>query len=146
MTEHNSETLDDDRVNGLEKGLPFVRGNVTVNHVFPGGTRLLVRGSHWDGVFERLAPYSGDKIVTTRYPGRQLLDFEVAQTFADNYTLTVGAQNALNTYPGEFPLAAARLRSAIWRVQPVRLQRGVLLHQAVLQLVVGRSGAETGGR
>ena len=106
VTEHNSETLDDDRVNGLEKGLPFVRGNVTVNHVFPGGTRLLVRGSHWDGVFERLAPYSGDKIVTTRYPGRQLLDFEVAQTFADNYTLTVGAQNALNTYPGEFPLAA----------------------------------------
>ena len=37
VTEHNSETLDDGRVNALEKGLPFTRGNVTVNHVFPGG-------------------------------------------------------------------------------------------------------------
>ena len=106
VTKHNSETLDDDRVNALEKGLPFTRGNVTVNHVFPGGTRLLVRGSHWDGVFERFAPYSGDPTVTTRYPGRQLLDFEVAQTFADSWTLTVGGQNALNTPPGEFPGAA----------------------------------------
>ena len=107
VTEHNSETLDDSRVNALEKGLPFARGSVTVNHVFPGGTRLLVRGSHWDGVFERYAPYSGDPNVTTRYPGRQLLDFEVAQTFADNWTLTVGGRNALNTYPGKFPGAAA---------------------------------------
>ena len=106
VTEHNSETLDDSRVNALEKGLPFARGSVTVNHVLPGGTRLLVRGSHWDGVFERYAPYSGDPNVTTRYPGRQLLDFEVAQTFADNWTLTVGGRNALNTYPGKFPGAA----------------------------------------
>ncbi len=102
VTEHNPETLDDSRVSGLEKGLPFIRGNVTVNHAFPGGTRLLVRGSHWDGVFERLAPYSGD----SRYPSRQLVDFEFAQTFADSWTLTVGGQNALNTHPGEFPGAA----------------------------------------
>ncbi len=106
VTKHNSETLDDSRVNALEKGLPFKRGSVTVNHVFPGGTRLLVRGSHWDGVFERFAPYSGDPTITTRYPGRQLLDFEVSQTFADRWTLTVGGQNALNTRPGEFPGAA----------------------------------------
>ena len=106
VTEHNSETLNDSRVNALEKGLPFTRGSVTVNHVFPGGTRLMVRGSHWDGVFERFAPYSGDPAVTTRYPGRQLLDFEAAQTFADSWTLTVGGQNALNTSPGEFPGAA----------------------------------------
>ena len=106
VTEHNSETLDDSRVNALERGLPFTRGSVTVNHAFPGGTRLLIRGSHWDGVFERFAPYSGDPTVTTRYPGRQLLDFEVARTFADSWTLTVGGQNALNTSPGEFPGAA----------------------------------------
>ena len=106
VTEHNPETLNDSRVNALEKGLPSTRGSVTVNHVFPSGTRLLVRGSHWDGVFERFAPYSGDPDVTTRYPGRQLLDFEFAQTFADKWTLTVGGQNALNTYPGEFPGAA----------------------------------------
>ncbi|MDE2773461.1 MAG: TonB-dependent receptor [Gemmatimonadota bacterium] len=106
VTEHNPETLNDSRVNALEKGLPSTRGSVTVNHVFPSGTRLLVRGSHWDGVFERFAPYSGNPDVTTRYPGRQLLDFEFAQTFADRWTLTVGGQNALNTYPGEFPDAA----------------------------------------
>ncbi len=107
VIEHNSETLDDSRVNALEKGLPLTRGSVTVNHVFPGGTRMMVRGSHWDGVFERFAPYSGDPNVTTRYPARQLLDFEVAQTFADKWTLTVGGQNALNTHPGQFPGAAA---------------------------------------
>ena len=106
VTEHNSETLDNSRVNALEKGLPFLRGSVTVNHAFPSGTRLLVRGSHWDGVFERYAPYSGDSDITTRYPARQLLDFEVAHTFAESWTLSVGGQNTLNTQPGEFPNAA----------------------------------------
>ncbi|MDE3000736.1 MAG: TonB-dependent receptor [Gemmatimonadota bacterium] len=106
VTEHNSETLDESRVNALERGLPLIRGSVTVNHVFPRGTRLMVRGSHWDGVFERFAPYSGDPNVTTRYPARQLIDVEAAHTFAESWTLTVGGQNALDTRPGEFPGAA----------------------------------------
>ena len=103
VTERNNETLNDSRVNALENGLPATRGSVTIGHVFPGGTtRLLVRGSHWDGVYERFAPFGEG---TARYPGRQLMDFEVARTFADRWTLTVGGQNALNTFPGEFPSA-----------------------------------------
>ena len=101
VTERNDQTLNDSRVDALENGLPATRGSVTVRHVFPGGaTRLLVRGSHWDGVYERYAPYGEG---TARYPGKQLIDFEVARTFADRWMLTIGGENALNKFPGEYP-------------------------------------------
>ena len=106
VTEHDEGTLGSLRVASLEKGLPRMRGNLTVNHTFPGGTRVMARGSHWGGHYESLAPYSGNPDVTTRYPSRRLLDLELARTFADKWTVTLGAQNALNSFPGEFPGAS----------------------------------------
>ena len=107
VTQHNSETLSDLRIRILEEGLPNVRGNVAVNHMFPGGTRVLGRASYWGGYFDGETPYyESSPSETIDYPGRMLVDVEGAHTFMDSYTLTVGAQNVLNTLPAEYPGAA----------------------------------------
>ena len=107
---HDNGTLSDLRIRILEEGLPSLRGNVSVNHVFPGATRALVRASYWGGYFDAQAPYyESDAGSTVDYPSRVLVDAEMAQTFRDRWTLTLGAQNALNTVPEEYPGAAAGL-------------------------------------
>ncbi len=107
VTQHNPETLSDLRIRILEEGLPNLRGNVAVNHDFPAGTRALVRASYWGGYFDGETPYyEGSSDNTIDYPGRMLVDVEAAHTFMGSYTLTLGAQNVLNTVPAEYPGAA----------------------------------------
>jgi len=107
VTRHNDRTLSDLRVRILEEGLPGLRGNVSVNQAFPVGTRALVRANYWGGYFDALTPYYElDASNIIDYPGRVLVDAEVAQTFLDRWTLTLGAQNALNTLPEEYSGAA----------------------------------------
>ena len=109
VTEFNEETLDSTRIRILQEGLPNVRGNFTVNHFFPWGTRLMARGSFWGGYYDGEQPYykPPDDNTLIDYPPRLLFDLEAAQTVADRWTLTVGGQNVLNTYPEEYPGAAA---------------------------------------
>ena len=107
VTQHNDETLSELRIRILEEGLPNLRGNVAVSHEFPAGTRALVRASYWGGYFDGETPYYEDSpSETIDYPGRMLVDVELAQTLMDRYTLTFGAQNVLNTLPQEYPGAA----------------------------------------
>ena len=103
-------TLSDLRIRILEEGLPGLRGNVSVNHAFPGGTRALLRTSYWGGYFDAQTPYyESNPSNTVNYPGRVLLDAELARTFMGRWTLTLGARNALDTLPEEYPGAAAGL-------------------------------------
>ncbi len=107
VTKHNDDTLSPLRIRILQEGLPNVRGNIAVNHEFPAGTRALVRASYWGGYFDGETPYyESNPSETIDYPGRMLVDVEGAHTFMDSYTLTVGAQNVLNTLPAEYPGAA----------------------------------------
>ena len=107
VTKHNDDTLSPLRIRILQEGLPNVRGNIAVNHEFPAGTRALVRASYWGGYFDGETPYyESNPAETIDYPGRMLVDVEGAHTFMDRYTLTVGAQNVLNTLPAEYPGAA----------------------------------------
>ncbi len=107
VTQHNDETLSDLRIRILQEGLPNLRGNIAVNHEFPAGTRALVRGSYWGGYFDGETPYyESSPSNTIDYPGRMLVDVEAAHTFMGSYTLTLGAQNVLNTVPAEYPGAA----------------------------------------
>ena len=107
VTQHNPETLSDLRIRILQEGLPNLRGNVTVNHEFPAGTRVMGRASYWGGYFDGETPYyEGSPSNTIDYPGRMLVDAEAAHTFMGRYTLTLGAQNVLNTLPAEYPGAA----------------------------------------
>ena len=107
VTQHNDDTLSPLRIRILQEGLPNLRGNIAVNHEFPAGTRALVRASYWGGYFDGETPYyESSPDETIDYPGRMLVDVEGAHTFMDSYTLTVGAQNVLNTLPAEYPGAA----------------------------------------
>ena len=108
VTDFRSETLSDLRIRILEEGLPNVRGNISVNRMFANGMRFLARVSHWGGYFDGETPfYEGSSSNTIDYPSRQLVDLEAAHTFMENWTLTVGGQNALNTFPEPYPGAAA---------------------------------------
>ena len=108
VTKFNSGTLTNTRIRILQEGLPNVRGNVAVTHTFPGGTRALVRGSYWGGYYDGETPYYlvSDPDNTIDYPGRVLFDVEGSHSFTENWTLSLGAQNVLNTYPEEYPGAA----------------------------------------
>ncbi len=107
VTEYNEATLTDARIRILEEGLPNVRGNVALGHTFPAGLRVLVRASYWGGYYDGETPYyEGDSANTTDYPARVLFDVEGAHSLTENWILTVGAQNVLNTTPEENPGAA----------------------------------------
>ena len=109
VTDYDPKTLNDTRIRILQEGLPNLRGNVAVTHRFGDNTRLLVRGSHWGGYFDGETPYyeESDPENTIDFPARQLYDVEVAHTFMDNWTVTLGGQNALNIVPAEYPGASA---------------------------------------
>ncbi len=119
VTEYKSETLSDLRIRILQEGLPNVRGNVTVSHTTAGGTRMLARASHWGGYYDGEQPYyEGSPSNTIDYPSRRIADVEAAKTFMDNWMLTVGVQNVLNTYPQEYPGAAAGVGNTYGQFTP----------------------------
>ena len=125
VTEFDPITLTDHRIRILEEGLPNVRGNLAMNHVFAGGTRFLVRGSYWGGYFDGEQPYyESDPGTTIDYPSRILFDMEAAHTFADRWTLTVGGTNVLNTYPEEYPGAAAGVGNRFGQFTPFGFNGG----------------------
>ncbi|MXW17440.1 MAG: TonB-dependent receptor, partial [Gemmatimonadetes bacterium] len=119
VTEFNEGTLNAHRIRILQEGLPNVRGNVALNHAFAGGTRFLVRGSYWGGYFDGEQPYyESNPGETIDYPARILFDMEASHTFADRWLLTVGGQNVLNTYPEEYPGAAAGVGNRFGQFTP----------------------------
>ncbi len=125
VTEHNPQTLSAGRIRILEEGLPNLRGNISVNHNFTGGTRVLARISHWGGYYDGEQPYyEGNSDNTIDYPSRNLIDLEAARTFADRWTLTVGAQNVLNTFPQEYPGAAAGVGNTYGQFTPFGFNGG----------------------
>ena len=125
VTDFNANTLTPHRIRILEEGLPGVRGNLTMNHAFAGGSRFLVRGSYWGGYFDGEQPYyESDPGNTVDYPARILFDMEAARTFADRWTLTIGAQNLLNTYPEEYPGAAAGVGNRFGQFTPFGFNGG----------------------
>ncbi|MFB3105124.1 MAG: hypothetical protein ACE1ZA_09355, partial [Pseudomonadales bacterium] len=93
VTDHNPDTLDDLRIRELQEGLPGFRGNLTANHQATENFRVLARLSYYDEWFD-----SEDGAV---YDGEWLVDLEAALSINDNLTVTVGAQNVFDTFPGE---------------------------------------------
>ena len=125
VTDFNSNTLTGHSIRILGEGLPGVRGNLAMNHVFAGGTRFLVRGSYWGGYFDGEQPYyESDPGNTIDYPSRILFDVEAARTFADRWTLTIGGQNVLYTYPEEYPGTAAGVGNRFGQFTPFGFNGG----------------------
>ena len=131
VTDFNEGTLTPHRIRILKEGLPGVRGNLAVHHAFAGGTRFLVRGSYWGGYFDGEQPYyESSPENTIDYPARMLFDVEGAHTLMDRWTLTVGAQNVLNTYPEEYPGAAAGVGNRYGQFTPFGFN-GMFLYSKV---------------
>ncbi|MDE2795930.1 MAG: TonB-dependent receptor, partial [Gemmatimonadota bacterium] len=125
VTDFNSSTLTDHRIRILQNGLPGVRGNLAADHAFAGGSRLLLRGSYWSGYFDGEQPYyESDPERTIDYPARILFDVEASRPFAERWTVAIGAQNALNTYPEEYPGAAAGVGNRFGQFTPFGFNGG----------------------
>ena len=120
VTEFDSNTLSETRIRILQEGLPGVRGNVAVNYAFPNGkTSAMVRASYWGGYYDGEQPYyETDPSNTIDYPGRTLFDVEASHSFTDYLTFTLGAQNVLNTFPQEYPGAAAGVGNTYGQFTP----------------------------
>ena len=115
VTAFTSETIDADRRSALERGLPKTRWNVAVNHTgsrWTLRTRLSLYGSYWDREDARAwaEDMLGDPDLSDQYElysGKGLLDTEVGFLLVNGVTVSLGAQNILNTYPDVNPLAAS---------------------------------------
>ncbi|MEM1203664.1 MAG: TonB-dependent receptor [Acidobacteriota bacterium] len=99
VTEFNPDTLDATRIRELQEALPETRWNVAVNHNLRENWRLLGRVSFFDEWFD-----SEDGQV---YDGEYLVDAEVAYTWNEAVTFTLGGQNIFDTFPTENPGARA---------------------------------------
>ena len=107
VTAFTSDTIDADRRSALERGLPETRWNVAVTHTAPRWsllTRLNFYGRYWDREDARAwaAATLGDADMSALYEpyaGKGLFDIEFGIPMGDAVTLSVGAQNLLNTYP-----------------------------------------------
>ena len=99
VTDWDAEVTTEGRIQAIEEGLPRTRFNVSMDHELVSGLRLLGRVSHFDGYY--------DTEDGAEYSGAQLLDLEAAYPLGDNLRVTVGAQNALNKFPGDNPNAGS---------------------------------------
>ena len=86
-----------DRVRNLEEAHPKSRWSLTVDQA-AGPVRLRGRLSWYGAWFDYR-----DGFV---YDGKPIVDVEAAWPLTDAVTLTLGGENALNTYPDENPKAA----------------------------------------
>ena len=96
VTERDPDVVDDDRVFQLEQSLPSFRASLSGVHSF-GQLRGLLRGTFYDGWYD-----VGDEHT---YPGRFIVDAEMALDLSESAAVTFGVQNLLNTYPDVSPNA-----------------------------------------
>ena len=97
VTDFNPVTLDDLRIKELEENLPKQRGALTVIQSITDQWSALGRVGFFGGWF--------DSEDDATYTGKTLLDFETTYTASSGLTMTIGAQNILNSYPDENPNA-----------------------------------------
>ncbi len=93
VTKFNPATLDNTRIRELQETLPDTRWNLSATHKTNNGFRLLGRVSFYDGWF--------DSEDVLSYSGEYLLDLEAAYDLTEDLAITLGAQNALDTFPDE---------------------------------------------
>ena len=121
VTSPASDRVDRHRIQTLEEGLPNTRWNVAVNHLgrrINFLARLSFYGSYWDSEDAQIAHGRAMSLLYNPYAGKALLDLEVGFPFGDALTLSVGAQNALNTYPDLNPNAAAAIGNLYGQFSP----------------------------
>ncbi|MCY4077652.1 MAG: TonB-dependent receptor [Acidobacteria bacterium] len=101
-----SAVIDEFRINTLERGLPNIRWNFSVNHRADRWSlmgRLNYFGAFWDSEDGRNSVgLVGGPMQPWLYPaysGKALLDLELGIPLSGGVNLALGAENVLNAYP-----------------------------------------------
>ncbi len=97
VTDFNPDVIDEDRVDQLEQSIPSWRASLNVLHSL-GDVRALVRGTWYDSWVDVGGVVIGG-VEGTAFPGRFLVDLELATNIAENTELVIGANNVFDTYP-----------------------------------------------
>ena len=98
VTDYNPETLSQGRIMELEQSLPTYRASLTLTQAVSPELNLLGRWHYYSSWFD------GDDTATYRSDGH-LLDLEASYGLGNGLMVSVGGQNALNTYSDENPNA-----------------------------------------
>lgn len=96
VTDHGAQDPDGIRVRQLEQALPTTRGGFSATHR-TGSLRLIGRANYFSSWWDHADEFT--------YSGKLLLDAEGAYDLSHGVTLTMGAENILDTYPDENPRA-----------------------------------------
>ncbi|HEX6928269.1 MAG TPA: TonB-dependent receptor, partial [Gammaproteobacteria bacterium] len=93
-------TINASRVFDLENQVPNNRSTLTFTYQTPRRFSALLRLNHfgsWETTGGLFSP--GDASDVSSYSAEMLVDLEATLTFAENYDLTIGGENVLDTYP-----------------------------------------------
>ena len=119
-----SSVIDEFRINTLERGLPKTRWNFTVNHD-AGRWNLMGRlsyfGSFWDSEDGRNAAdldVVDESWLYPAYGGKALLDLELGIPLGEHVSLSLGAENLLNTYPDVNPYGSKTVGNQYGQFSP----------------------------
>ncbi len=103
VTDHNPGTLDQLRIDQIEKSLPTTRFNTTLTHN-EETWRALARVNYASSIVEYHVG-SGDLAIDV--PGEFTVDVELGYTVTEGLEISVGAANLFNNYPILNPFGAA---------------------------------------
>ncbi len=107
VTDHNPDTLNEDRIRELQENLPAHRASLTVAQSITDAWGVLGRASYFSGWFDSEDYLQNPDVEGTgEYTGRVIFDLETSYTVEAGLTLTLGGRNILNTYPDENPNGA----------------------------------------
>ena len=95
VVDRASDNISDFRIRMLEDNLPAVRYSATANHT-NGDWRFLTRLNYFGSIFE---DHLDSALPINKVGSEFTVDLEVAYSFTEDFTLTVGAKNALDEYP-----------------------------------------------
>ena len=119
VTDHNPDTLNEDRIKELQENLPKHRANLTVGQSITDAWGVLGRASYFGGWFDSEDYLQNPNVPGTgEYTGRVIFDLETTYTVESGLALTLGGKNIFNTYPDENPNAAASVGNKYGQFSP----------------------------
>ena len=119
VTDHNPDTLNEDRIRELQENLPAHRASLTGVYSITDAWGVLGRASYFSGWFDSEDYLQNPDVEGTgEYTGRVIFDLETSYTVGAGLTLTLGGRNILNTYPDENPNAAGSVGNKYGQFSP----------------------------
>ena len=119
VTDHNPDTLNEDRIRELQENLPTHRASLTGVYSITDAWGVLGRASYFSGWFDSEDYLQNPDVEGTgEYTGRVIFDLETSYTVDSGVTLTLGGRNILNTYPDENPNGAGSVGNKYGQFSP----------------------------